>query len=73
MIPLEKTTDDFIKALFDKRTFTDDIDGLVRAHSAGYRLAKAFDSIKFTDIQWGEVEGLTLLESFTKGYREALK
>lgn len=71
MIPLEKTTDEFIKALFDKREFfADNRD----AYIVGYRLSNAFDSVhvKPKDVPESDTEGLTPEESFTKGYREAL-
>jgi len=70
MVPEEKTTDEFIKSLFDKR----DIDDKREACITGYRLSKAFDSVhvKPNEVPESNTEGLTAEESFTLGYREAL-
>ncbi len=64
----EKTTDEFIDVLFDKR----DIQSAAVAYDTGYRLAKAFMSIKPKVVP----DVGTLLQNarvmFHKGYREAL-
>jgi len=66
----KRTTDEFILALFNKRSFEDNTE----AYITGYRLSKAFDSVltKAAEITVGDISG-TALESFTNGYREALK
>ena len=65
---IDRTSDEFIKALFDKRDITDPVE----ASETGYRLAKAFMGIKPETVPSMSIDGLNAHESFTLGYRTAL-